>query len=215
MNGQPCRVVIVDDHPLMRQGLKQLLSLEPGFEVVAEGESGRMADALVEAHRPDLLLLDLNMPDGDGHEALGRVQACRHRPKVVVFTVSNDEHDVIAALRAGADGYLLKDMHPDDMLDALQRAAKGHTVISPGLSECLARAVRGDVDDAAPSVEDLTAREREILAGIAKGMSNKAIAQSFGITLETVKVHTRNILAKLNVSSRVGAAVWAVQHGIK
>lgn len=204
-------VLLIDDHPLLRRGIGQLLALEPGLKVVGEADSG--ADGLRMARKldPDIIVLDLNMPGTDGFAVLDAFKAADVDARVVVFTVSDVEADVVRALRAGADGYLLKDMSPMDMLAAIRKVAAGGIAISARLTDLLALALRRD-DATATGPDVLTRREREILALIADGKTNKTIARDLGIALGTVKVHAKQILKKLGLNSRVQAAVWAVQH---
>lgn len=208
-------VLIIDDHPLFRQGIAQLIDMEDGFKRVGEAPSGKEGLALVESLRPDIVLLDLNMKDKNGLEVLKEIKAHDPDTLVVIITVSDAEEDLIAALRTGADGYLLKDMEPEDLLAKLKRTAKGRVVVDEGLTLLLARALRAD--EAPPPAGDvaLTEREREILALIADGMSNKVIARELEISDGTVKVHVKNLLRKLNLSSRLQAAAWAHEHGIE
>jgi two-component system, NarL family, nitrate/nitrite response regulator NarL len=205
------RVVIIDDHPLFRKGARQLLEPGTGFEVVGEASSGQEGLRLVERLKPGLVLLDLNMAEMDGLETLRRLRHADPQAVVVMLTVSDHQGDLLAALRAGASGYLLKDMEPEDLLAQLRQVLDGHLVLSEGLAEMLARAVRQE--RAATPVEQagLTEREIEILKHISDGLSNKHIARRLDITEGTVKVHVKNLLRKLNLRSRVEAAVWAVE----
>ncbi len=211
----PASILIIDDHPLLRRGVTQLLELEDDMTLAGEAgepeEGLRLADEL----DPDLILLDLNMPGMDGLETLRRLRKGDFAGRIVMFTVSDHEEDVVAALRAGADGYLLKDMDPDDMVRQLRQAALGRMVISESLTALLAEALRNQRGQpAAPDVHSLTQREREILRELAAGLSNKLIARRLDITEGTVKVHVKHLLKKLNLRSRVEAAVWAVQEGV-
>ncbi|MDR5860515.1 two-component system response regulator NarL [Halomonas eurihalina] len=208
-------ILIIDDHPLLRRGVLQLLELED--DLVLVGEAGTPAEGLrlADERDPDLILLDLNMPDMDGIETLKRLRANEFAGRIVIFTVSDHEEDVVAALHAGADGYLLKDMDPDDMVHQLRQAALGRMVISDSLASLLAEALRNQKGQpAAPDIHSLTQREREILRELAMGLSNKLIARRLDITEGTVKVHVKHLLKKLNLRSRVEAAVWAVQEGM-
>ncbi len=210
----PVRILLVDDHPLLRKGVLQLLELEQRFVAVGEAGSGEQALALARQHRPDLILLDLNMAGMQGVEILTALREAGVRARVVVLTVSDSEEDVVAALRAGADGYLLKDMEPEDLMACLHQAAAGKLVISEELMPVLARAL-GRPDSAAERDRvELTAREQDILQFIVHGFSNKMIARELGIAEGTIKVHVKNLLKKLKLRSRVEAAVWAVNRGI-
>ncbi|MPM98611.1 Nitrate/nitrite response regulator protein NarL [bioreactor metagenome] len=161
---------------------------------------------------PDLVLLDLNMKDMDGIEVLKAIRAARLDARVVMVTVSDHGDDLVAALRAGADGYLLKDMEPEAMLDALREAAEGRIVISEQLTHLMAAALRGPAQPQSVSAAGLTEQELRILERIAGGLSNKLIGRELDIAEGTVKVHVKHILRKLALRSRVEAAVWAVEH---
>ncbi len=210
------RILIVDDHPLLRRGLAQLLALEPGrgLELAGEAGSGSEGLRLAESLDPDLILLDLEMPGMSGVDTLKALREAGYTTPVVVLTVSDRDEDVGEALRAGASGYLLKDMEPERLIDSLSRAVEGEVVISPALTATLARAMNADSDSDSFGIEALTAREREILGRLAHGQSNKMIARELHITEGTAKIHVRNLLRKMKLRSRVEAAVWAVQHGI-
>lgn len=206
------RVVIVDDHPLFRKGLAQLLRLVEGFDLVAEATGGVEGMALVHKHKPDLVLLDLNMKDLTGLEVLKRIRQADLDCRVVMVTVSDAADDLIAALRGGADGYLLKDMEPEAMIAALESVARGRIVVSEGMTHLMAAALRDDNKPRSVSEAGLTDQERRILDLIAAGLSNKLIARELDIAEGTVKVHVKHILRKLDLRSRVEAAVWAVEH---
>ncbi|MBL8445153.1 MAG: two-component system response regulator NarL [Zoogloeaceae bacterium] len=212
MNRSSHTVVIIDDHPLFRKGLSQLLRTIPGFEIVGEAASGRDGLACVLEARPDLLLLDLNMKEMSGLEVLRELRRADLDTRVVMVTVSDAEEDLVAALRAGADGYLLKDMDPESMITALQSAAAGRIVVSDALTHLMAAALRRDPRPASAAAAGLTEQEHRILERIAEGLSNKLIARDLDIAEGTVKVHVKHILRKLELRSRVEAAVWAVGH---
>jgi len=205
------RIVLVDDHTLFRKGLAELLERDGLIAVVAM--TGNPADVqhLLREHSPDVLILDLNMPGTDGINLMQELKAEGFTLPIIILTVSEAEEDLARALRAGANGYLLKSMEPDEVVDAVQRAVKGETVVAPAMTAKLVSLL--DAKNTADSVLDsLTQREREILSHLAKGESNKAIARQLDISYDTVKLHVRHILAKLNLSSRVEAAVFAVEH---
>lgn len=205
------RVLIIDDHPLFRKGARLLLEPETGFQVVGEASSGAEGIGLAATLDPDLILLDLNMAQMDGLETLQRLREAHPHTLVVMLTVSDHEQDLVAALRAGASGYLLKDTEPEELLGQLRQVLGGHLVLSEGLTEQLMRAVRGEQQPTPLEQAGLTERESEILRGIAEGLSNKHIARQLDITEGTVKVHVKHLLRKLNLRSRVEAAVWAVE----
>ena len=209
---ESCRVLIVDDHPLFRRGLLQLLRTIPAFVLVGEAASGAEGLALARELRPDLILLDINMRDGDGLDMLRGLRTARSEARVVMVTVSDSGEDVVAALRGGADGYLLKDMEPEAMLEALQAVAAGRVVIPPQLNHLLAAALRGESRPQSAGAAGLTEQELRILEKIAAGLPNKQIGRELDIAEGTVKVHVKHILRKLELRSRVEAAVWAVEH---
>ncbi|SDI92438.1 two component transcriptional regulator, LuxR family [Pseudomonas delhiensis] len=205
------RILLVDDHPMMRRGMIQLLEFEDDLCVVGEAGSGEEALQLAAELDPDMILLDLNMKGMNGLETLRALRERGVDARIVVFTVSDDRGDVISVLRAGADGYLLKDMEPERLLEHIRQAATGQLSISPQLAQVLAQALRGG-DEQPKRLEDLTDRERQILRQLAQGFSNKMIARKLDITEGTVKVHVKRVLHKLGMRSRVEAAVWAVEN---
>ncbi|ENO88397.1 two-component system response regulator NarL [Thauera linaloolentis] len=205
-------VLIVDDHPLFRKGLAQLLQTVEGFRLVGEATGGAEGIEMARALQPDLVLLDLNMRDLNGLEALRQLRLLRPEPRVVMITVSDQGEDVVAALRGGVDGYLLKDMEPEAMLEALVAVAAGRVVIPPQLNHLLAAALRSEARPQSLDAAGLTEQEQRILEKIAAGLSNKMIGRELEIAEGTVKVHVKHILRKLDLRSRVEAAVWAVEH---
>ncbi|MBU0499651.1 MAG: response regulator transcription factor [Gammaproteobacteria bacterium] len=210
------RVLLIDDHALFRMGLRELLERRE-IEVVDAVGDGEEGIALVARHQPDVVLLDMRMPGMGGLDVLRRLRADHPRMPIVMLTTSREERDVIDSLQQGAQGYLLKDMEPAELIDALNRiVGKGETVVAGELTAVLARAVQGGEKEAAEPMGDalfaeLTPREREILCHLAEGQSNKVIARNLGISDGTVKLHVKAILRKLNVHSRVEAAVIAVE----
>lgn len=205
-------VLIVDDHPLFRKGLAQLLQTLPAFKLLGEATGGVEGLAMARALQPDLVLLDLNMREMGGLEVLRALRAARVDSRVVMITVSDQGEDVVAALRAGADGYLLKDMEPESMLQALVEVAEGRVVIPQQLNHLLAAALRSEARPQSVAAAGLTEQEARILEKIAAGLSNKLIGRELDIAEGTVKVHVKHILRKLDLRSRVEAAVWAVEH---
>ncbi len=201
-------VLIIDDHPLFRKGVAQLIDgMGDEFKLVGEAQSGQEGIELALKHKPDLILLDLNMDGMSGIRTLIELKKHGINSKVVVLTVSDAEEDLVNALRNGADGYLLKDMEPEVLQSKLQSVMAGQTVLDQNLSEKLASSIRHNQN------ASLTQRETEILELIAGGKSNKFIAHKLDIKDGTVKVHVRNLLRKLNVHSRLEAAVLALNHG--
>ena len=205
-------VLIVDDHPLFRKGLVQLLKTVNGFRLVGEAAGGVEGMEMARVLQPDLVLLDLNMRDLGGLEVLRQLRALQCAPRVVMITVSDQGEDVVAALRGGVDGYLLKDMEPEEMVAALIKVAAGQVVIPPQLSHLLAAALRGELRPQSYAAAGLTEQEVRILEKISAGLSNKMIGRELDIAEGTVKVHVKHILRKLKLRSRVEAAVWAVGH---
>jgi two-component system nitrate/nitrite response regulator NarL len=205
-------IVLVDDHTLFRKGLAELLEREGAVRVSAI--TGNPADVagLLRTHSPDVLLLDLNIGGTDGIQVMTELRGDAFMLPVLLLTVSEAEEDMARALRSGANGYLLKSMEPDELVDAIMRAARGETVVAPAMTAKLVRMLDGKNNSATSLLESLTQREREILKHLAKGESNKAIARELEISYDTVKLHVRHILAKLNLSSRVEAAVFAVEN---
>lgn len=195
-------VLIVDDHPLMRRGIRQLLELDPLFNIVAEASNGNEAVALASRLAPDLILLDLNMK---GLSGLDTLKALRHEgvdSRIIILTVSDARNDIYALVDAGADGYLLKDSEPEQLLQQIRQATGGESVFSKNVQEYLASRSEQKMPFA-----NLTEREIDVLQEVARGSSNKQIAVQLHISEETVKVHIRNILRKLDVRSRVAATV--------
>lgn len=205
------RILLIDDHALFRIGLQELLERR-GLEVVAAVGDCEAGVEQVQSLKPDVVLLDMRMPQMSGLEVLRLLRERGAEMPIVILTTSREENDLIASLQCGAQGYLLKDMEPDDLIQALKRILSGETVVAPELTVALARAVRGEEPAAVPqAIEQLTPREREILCLLAEGQSNKVIARNLGISDGTVKLHVKAILRKLGVHSRVEAAVLAVE----
>ncbi len=202
---QEIKVMLVDDHTLFRKGLAELLDGRDGILVAAATGNPAEAARLIEAAQPDVLVLDLNMPPHGGLALLRELQGRGWIKPTLILTVSDAEDDLANAMRAGARGYLLKDMEPDDVIDALQRAVRGETVVAPAMTLKLVNLLQGGGKSAARDnlLAQLTAREREILDHLAQGQSNKAIARALDISHDTVKLHVRHILSKLNLTSRV------------
>lgn len=204
------RLLIIDDHPLFRKGVRQLVTPEPEFDVVGEASCGQEGITLAKSLDPDMILLDLNMKDMNGVEVLKAIKGAGLDARVIMLTVSDEASDLIAALQAGADGYLLKEMEPEELLAKLKEAADGQMTLSERLAVLLAHSLREGGRPKDPEQAGLTEQERRILDLIAVGKSNKLIARELDITEGTVKVHVKHVLRKLNLRSRVEAAVWAV-----
>ena len=209
------RILLIDDHALFRFGLQELLERRGVGEIYAVGdrhEGRRMAEEKV----PDVVLLDMRMPGASGLDVLRELRTAFPDMPIAMLTTSGEEHDVVASLQQGASGYLLKDMEPDELVDALSDIVAGKTVVAKELATVLAKAVQAEAHAPAaePRFSDLTPRELEILCHLAEGQSNKAIAGELGITDGTVKLHVKAILRKLSVHSRVEAAVIAVERNL-
>jgi DNA-binding NarL/FixJ family response regulator len=207
------RVVVADDHPVVREGLRSFLSSRPGIEVVGEAGSADEAVAAVEELRPDVVLVDLMMPGG-GIEAIGRVRALDDPPRLLVLTSFVGDDQVLPALRAGASGYLLKDVDPADLEAAVRTVHRGGSVLGPAVAPRVldrATAARPAVDD---RLAELTPRERDVLGLLGQGMSNRQIAEALYVAEKTVKTHMSSILTKLRVTDRTQAALFAARHGV-
>ena len=204
-------VVLIDDHPLFRKGVSDLIAMAPELVLVGEASDGEEGVRVATRCLPDLILLDLNMKGMNGIQTLERLRRADLDARVVMLTVSDSEQDVVAALRAGADGYLLKDMEPEDILEQLLAAGRGRLVISQRLTELIARALCHDSRPVRPLEAGLTPREQQVLSLLAEGLSNKLIARELDLSLGTVKVHVKHVLKKLKLRTRVEAAVWAVR----
>ena len=210
----PVRVMLVDDHTLFRRGLAELLHGRDDIEVVAAAAGASEAARLMQETKPDVLLLDLNLPPHGGLALLRMLQDYGWSGPTLILTVSDSEDDLANALHAGARGYLLKDMEPEDVTDAILRAVRGETVVAPAMTMKLVDLLQPGRQSKTKEnlLGQLTEREREILSHLAQGMSNKAIARALDISYDTVKLHVRHILSKLNFTSRVEAAVYAIEH---
>jgi two-component system nitrate/nitrite response regulator NarL len=212
----PIRVLLVDDHALFRSGVKSLLSKQAGFEVVGEAPDGLEGAKRARQLEPDVVLLDLHMPGTSGLQALKLITQEVPSAKVVMLTVSEEAEDLLETLRAGAAGYLLKNIDVETLVQSLRRACDGDSVVSAEMTGKLVRGLKA----AAPAsgtgapLDVLSGREREILTYVAKGASNKEIARALDLAESTVKIHVQHILRKLGLQSRVQAAVLAVEQGL-
>lgn len=210
------RILLIDDHALFRMGLEGLLERR-GIQIVAATGDGREGLRLAHEVDPDVVLLDMRMPDLNGLEVLLRLRESGFKKPIVILTTSNEERDLVECLRNGAQGYLLKDMEPDALVNALREIVAGKTVVAQDLTGVLAKVVQGattGTQESASPFADLTPRKREILCLLAEGQSNKVIARNLGISDGTVKLHVKAILRKLGIHSRVEAAVMAVEKGL-
>ena len=209
-SASPAKLLLVDDHPMLRRGMADLLNLESDVCVVAQAGDGQEALDYLQNHEVDLVVLDHHMPVLTGIETLKEIKARDIDAKILLFTVSDSGDDVQEALKLGVDGYLLKDMEPEQIIVDIRKILRGELVISPSLAPILARALR------TPSIDDiagnLTERELQVIQMIAEGFSNKMIGNKLGIAESTVKVHVKHILNKTGLRTRVEAAVWTVNH---
>jgi two-component system nitrate/nitrite response regulator NarL len=213
-DNEPIRVALVDDHSLCRRGLTELLTHRYGITVVGSTCHADELETLLREHQPDLLVMDLRMEPLNGLQLMERIRKNGFETPVLILTMSDAEADLADALRAGVRGYLLKDMAPDDVVDAIRRVAGGEMVVAPAMTMKMIGILQHGKKEPGyqHSLKTLTEREREILQLLAGGESNKAIAKTLGISNDTVKQHVRHILTKLNLTSRVEAAVlYAVE----
>jgi two-component system, NarL family, response regulator LiaR len=206
------RVLIADDHAVVRQGLRTFLDLQEEIDVVGEAADGEEALAAIEELAPDVVLMDLVMPRLDGIEAIRRIRERTPATRVIVLTSFLDDDKVFPAVRAGAAGYLLKDVQPQELVRAIRTVRDGQALLHPAVAARLMEEIADDSRRRAP--DPLTPREREVLALLARGLSNKAIARECGVSEKTVKTHVSNILGKLGVNDRTQAALWAVREGL-
>ena len=221
----PIRVLIVDDHAMVRRGMRDFLELHDDLDVVGEASDGEDGIRAASELMPDIVVMDLMMPGVDGVEATRRIRASNPEIQIVALTSFVEEARVVAAIEAGASGFLLKDAEADELAAAIRAAAAGEVHLDPAVAGIVARRMRaagsgghgaGGAGGAGPreGIGSLTSRERDVLAGVARGLSNRAVAEELGITERTARTHVSNILAKLGLASRTQAALLAVQHGL-
>ena len=202
------RILLVDDHPVVRHGLRGMLENESGLAVVGEAGSGAEGLELALTEQPDIVLMDLRMPGGDGVEATGRILARLPATKVVVLTTYESDRDILRAIEAGASGYLLKDASPAELAEAVRAAARGETVLAPSVASTLVRQVRS------PAPPALSAREAQVLRLVARGLTNADIGRELFISEATVKTHLLRTFSKLDVDDRTAAVTKAMSHGL-
>ncbi len=219
--GDKIRVLIVDDHAVVRQGLRMFIEMQNDMEVVGEGATGLEAVELAARLSPDVILLDLMMPQMDGVEATRKILEGAPHSRVLILTSFGEDDKVFPAIRAGAQGYLLKDIQPRDLVRAVREAFQGKAQLHPDIARRLMSAISRDMppqEQEPPSLSTelqvLTEREREVLDFIARGLSNREIAAEMVISEKTVKTHVSNILDKLGLEDRTRAAIWALKHGL-
>ena len=210
----PTRVLIVDDHAMVRRGLREFLALFEDIEVVGEAADGREALSASESLRPDVVVMDLNLPRLDGIEATRELRAARPEIEVVALTGTVEEERVMAAIEAGAAGFLLKDAEPDEVAAAIRAARNGEMYLAPAVAGVVARQLRAVGRPVTADDSALTPRERDVLGLVAEGLPNRAIGEALGITERTARTHVSNILAKLGLTSRTQAALYAVEQGL-
>jgi DNA-binding NarL/FixJ family response regulator len=213
------RVLLVDDHAMVRRGMRDFLELHDDISVVGEAVDGGDAFERATALRPDVIVMDLMMPGVDGIEATGRIKSAVPEVEIIAITSFIEEARVVAAIEAGASGFLLKDAEADELAGAIRAAFAGEVHLDPAIASIVARRLRDGRPAAGAAgegdgIDTLTARERDVLARVARGMANREIAEDLGITERTARTHVSNILAKLGLASRTQAALLAVQHGL-
>ncbi len=211
--GDAIRVAIADDHPVVRRGLRAFLDSLDDIEVVGEAVDGEAAVRLAVTEEPDVLLLDLKMPKLDGIGVISRLRSRGASTRILVLTSFTAQQQVIPAIQAGADGYLLKDADPSELEQAIRAVYRGDPLLAPEAAAAVMAAVSGRTPDL-PELDRLTPREREVLAGLGRGLSNRALAEELFISEKTIKTHVSSILMKLGLTDRVQAALFAVRVGL-
>jgi DNA-binding NarL/FixJ family response regulator len=221
MPASAIRVLLVDDHAMVRRGMRDFLGLHPDIEIVGEAGDGAAAIEAALALRPDIVVMDLMLPGIDGIEATARIKAAAPDVEIIAITSFIEEARVVAAIEAGASGFLLKDAEADELAAAIRSAAAGEVHLDPAIAGIVARRMRdggrgegGPGDGTMGGLAALTTRERDVLARVARGLPNRQIAEDLGITERTARTHLSNILGKLGLASRTQAALLAVQHGL-
>jgi two-component system, NarL family, response regulator LiaR len=211
---QPITLLIVDDHIVVRQGLRTFLETRPELEVIGDAGSGEEALRLVKDYVPDVALVDLVMPGMDGVEVTRRIRDMSPRTQVIIFSSFYKDEHIFPAIRSGALSYLLKDARPDELVEAIHKAAVGEAVLDPKVAARIVQELQGNSDQGLNPFAELSQRELEVLRLIASGLSNQSISEHLVISEKTVKSHVSNILSKLHISDRTQAAVYAWSKGI-
>jgi NarL family two-component system response regulator LiaR len=214
MSDGQIRVLVVDDHPVLRKGIYALLSTEPGIEVIGEAADGSEAIAAVDHLEPDVVLMDLVMPGVDGVEATRQIIRKRPQAHILVLTSFGSDDKLFPAIKAGALGFLMKDASPEELITAIRNVARGQSSLHPTVARRLLQELTSNTADTKEPIESLTEREIDVLREIAHGLSNDDIAEKLFISAATVRTHVSNILSKLDVTSRTQAALWALRNGI-
>jgi NarL family two-component system response regulator LiaR len=207
-------VLIADDHAIVRKGICALLATEPDIEVVSEAQDGREAISAAQKFRPEVILMDLVMPEMDGIEATRRIMACQPEARVLVLTSFTGDDKIFPAIRAGALGYLLKDSGPEELVQAIKQVSRGESSLHPSVARRLLRELSQSTSAQGPAADSLTERELEVLQLVARGWSNREISDHLSISDATVRTHVSSILAKLNLCSRTQAALYALREGL-
>jgi len=211
------KLLIVDDHAVVRQGLRGFLELTEELDVVGEGSNGLEAVSLAQELQPDVILMDLIMPEMDGIEATRRIKLANPDSKILILSSFGDENNVLPAIQAGALGYILKDIDPEELVDAIRKTAQGKTQLDPEIANLLISHMQNDSkndEQVNQKLSELTSRELEVLVQIGRGLSNKEIATELTISHMTVKTHVSNILSKLNLADRTQAAIFSIRQGL-
>jgi NarL family two-component system response regulator LiaR len=211
--GQKIRILIADDHAIVREGLRALIATEPDLELVGEATDGIQAVSKAQTLKPDVILLDLMMPRLDGVEAINEIKKSWQEARIIVLTSFSDDEKVFSAIRSGALGYLLKDSSPSDLLQAISTVANGEGFLSPAIASKVMREIN-QPPKLPPTRDPLTEREVEILQLVAQGLTNDGIAEKLVVSERTVRTHVSNILAKLQLANRTQAALYALKEGL-
>lgn len=213
MSADAVTVLVVDDHEIVRRGITTFLETEAGIEVLGEAENGRQAVTLAAELEPDVILMDLVMPEMNGIEAIREIRSQQSKSQILVLTSFGSDDKIFPAAKAGALGYLLKDTSPEGLAEAIRQAAAGHATLNPTIASRLLRQFSSETEPATP-LEPLTEREIEVLQLIARGLTNEQIGEKLFISEATVRTHVSHILGKLNLANRTQAALWALRKGI-